>query len=484
MKAILMTSPRVARSAGPNTILGVVLTAYLMILLDLSIVYTGMPEIGRTMGMSPVMQTWVQNAYLLCFGGFLLLSARLGDTFGRRRILQVGVVLFTLASLVIGIAQTQYELIAARAVQGFGASILAPSVLAIISTTFPEGSERTRALAWYSVVAGAGASLGLVLGGIFAGLLSWRIGFLVNIPIGIGLMFAVARYIPDNAPTKGRFDVIGAIASTVGVGLLVYGLVSAADAGWLAPATLVTMALSIAVLGFFVWHEGRVDVPVLPLRLLRSRERSAAYLARMLYVGSIVSFFFFGTQLMQRGLGYSALQAGLGFLPMTLVQFAAAMAIPRVTRMVGGVPMLMGALLLISVGLFWLAFAGADASFWQLALPMVVIGIGNGAAMAPLTTSGVRGVEGRDQGAASGLVNVAHQLGGSIGLSVLIVIFAANANPQLASAAEMSHQVSAVFIGAAIMNLIALILTAIFILPANRKNADPTDPVTFPEPAE
>src|SRR5580765_6343257 len=147
-----MKSHRPVPPASPNTILGVVLVAYLMILLDLSIVYTGMPEIGKTMHMSPVMQTWVQNAYLLCFGGFLLLSARLGDTFGRRRILRVGVVLFTLASLVIGIAQSPYELIAARAVQGLGASILAPSVLAIISTTFAEGSERTRALAWYSIV--------------------------------------------------------------------------------------------------------------------------------------------------------------------------------------------------------------------------------------------------------------------------------------------------------------------------------------------
>ncbi|GEM_PF-3796959 len=164
-----MTSQRPIKAVGPNAILGVVLIVYLMILLDLSIVYTGMPEIGETMGMSAVMQTWVQNAYLLFFGGFLLLSARLGDTFGRRLILQLGIGPFTLASLVIGISQSQYELIAARAVQGLGASILAPSVLAVISTTFPEGSERTRALAWYSVVAGAGSSLGMVLGGIFAG---------------------------------------------------------------------------------------------------------------------------------------------------------------------------------------------------------------------------------------------------------------------------------------------------------------------------
>lgn len=468
MKAIPMT-PSSARAVSPNTILGVVLTAYLMILLDLSIVYTGMPEIGRTMGMGPVMQTWVQNAYLLCFGGFLLLSARLGDTFGRRLVLQVGVVLFTLASLVIGIAQTPYELIAARAVQGFGASILAPSVLAIISTTFPEGSERTRALSWYSVVAGVGASLGMVLGGVFAGLLSWRIGFLVNLPIGIGLVYAVARFIPESERSAGKFDILGAVTSTAGMGLLIYGLVNAANIGWLDPVTLASLALSAILLGFFFWYEGRAAVPVLPLRLLRSSERSAAYLGRMLYVGSMVAFFFFGTQYMQRVLGYSALQAGLGFLPMTLFTFVSAMAIPRVTRVIGGVPMLMLALLFIIAGLLWMSQAGAEAAYWQLALPMVLIGIGNGAAMAPLTASGVRGVQSRDQGAASGLVNVAHQLGGSIGLSALVVVFAANANAQLTPAAEMNHQVSAVLIAAAVMNVLALFLAAIFILPANRK---------------
>ncbi len=238
-----MTSQRPIKAVGHRTILAVVLIVYLMILLDLSIVYTGMPEIGETMGMSSVMQTWVQNAYLLFFGGFLFFSARLGDTFGRRPILQLGIVLFTLASLVIGTSQSQYELIAARAVQGLGASILASSVLANISTTFPEGSERTRALAWYSVVAGAGSSLGMVLGGIFAGLLSWRIGFLVNIPIGFGLLNAVVRFIPESERIGGKFDILGAVASTLGMGLLIYGLVSAADAGWLNPTTLNNLAL-------------------------------------------------------------------------------------------------------------------------------------------------------------------------------------------------------------------------------------------------
>lgn len=461
---------RSGQVAPPNTVLATVLTVYLMILLDLSIVYTGMPEIGRTMAMSPIMQTWVQNAHLLFFGGFLLLSARLGDTFGRKRALQLGVILFTLASLVIGFSQSSYELIAARAVQGLAASILAPSVLAVISTTFAEGSERTRALSWYSVVAGAGASLGMVLGGVFAGLLSWRIGFLVNLPIGIGLLFAINRTIPDGERMQGRFDIIGAVASTLGMGLLVYGLVNSAAQGWQTPVTLLSLGAAAVVLAFFLWFERRAAFPVLPLRLFASRERSAAYAGRMLYIGSMVSFFFFTTQFMQQVLGYTALQAGLGFLPMTVLTFGSAATIPRLTRVVGGPVLLIIALASMAVGLVWLAQAGATATYWQLALPMILIGIGNGTAMAPLTAAGVHGVEPRDQGAASGVVNVAHQLGGSIGLSVLIVVFASAAKPAASAATAIGHQISAAMLGAAVMNIVAIALAAAFILPASRSN--------------
>lgn len=469
-KAKLMTV-QPGQVANPNTVLATVLTVYLMILLDLSIVYTGMPEIGRTMAMSPIMQTWVQNAYLLFFGGFLLLSARLGDTCGRKRTLQLGVILFTLASLVIGISQSSYELIAARAVQGLAASILAPSVLAVISTTFAEGSERTRALSWYSIVAGAGASLGMVLGGVFAGLLSWRIGFLVNLPIGIGLLFAINRIIPDGERVQGRFDIIGAVASTLGMGLLVYGLVNSAAQGWQTPVTLLSLGAAVVVLAFFLWFERRAAFPVLPLRLFASRERSAAYAGRMLYIGSMVSFFFFTTQFMQQVLGYTALQAGLGFLPMTVLTFGSAVTIPRLTRVVGGPVLLIGALASMAAGLIWLAQAGATATYLQLAFPMILIGIGNGTAMAPLTAAGVHGVEARDQGAASGVVNVAHQLGGSIGLSVLIVVFASAADPAASGAAAIGHQINAAMLGAVVMNIVAIALAAAFILPASRRNS-------------
>ena len=457
-----MTPP----TSNPNTILAIVLTAYFMIVLDLSIVYTGLPEIGVTMALDPVSLSWVQNAYLLCFGGFLLLSARLGDAFGRKRIFLVGIVLFTLSSVVIGLSQTAWELIAARAVQGIGASILAPTVLSIISATFAEGRKRTRALSLYSMVAGFGASLGLVLGGIFAGLVSWRVGFLINLPVGIGLWFAVRRVLSETARTDARFDIPGAATSTIGSAALVYGIVNAAALGFGHPVTLTSFAVAILVLIGFVWIESRAAAPVLPLRLFASAERSVAYVSRMLVVGSIVAFFFFATQLMQQVLGFSPLWAGIGFLPMTIPTFIAALAVPRLAARLGQAGVLVIAIGLLAIGLFLLAQAGLGANYWTaVAIPMLILGFGNGAILGPLTTFGLRAVEPRDQGAASGMVNVAHQIGGSLGLSVLVVVFAAAGSSDLVGTALLSHQINMALLGAAAMNLLAIILILVFIAP-------------------
>ncbi|SEQ29875.1 drug resistance transporter, EmrB/QacA subfamily [Devosia sp. YR412] len=452
--------------SNPNTILAIVLTAYFMIVLDLSIVYTGLPEIGVTMALDPVSLSWVQNAYLLCFGGFLLLSARLGDAFGRKRIFLVGIMLFTLSSVVIGLSQTAWELIAARAVQGIGASILAPTVLSIISATFAEGRERTRALSLYSMVAGFGASLGLVLGGIFAGLVSWRVGFLINLPVGIGLWFAVRRVLSETARTDARFDIPGAATSTIGSTALVYGIVNAAALGFGHPVTLTSFAVAILVLIGFIWIESRAAAPVLPLRLFASAERSVAYVARMLVVGSIVAFFFFATQLMQQVLGFSPLWAGIGFLPMTIPTFIAALAVPRLAARLGQAGVLVIAIGLLAIGLFLLAQAGPSANYWTaVSIPMLILGFGNGAILGPLTTFGLRAVEPRDQGAASGMVNVAHQIGGSLGLSVLVVVFAAAGSSDLVGTALLSHQINMALLGAAAMNLLAIILILVFIAP-------------------
>jgi EmrB/QacA subfamily drug resistance transporter len=453
----------------PNTVLAVVLVTYLMIVLDISIVITGLPEIRRTLGFSPVALSWVQSAYLLCFGGFLLLAARMGDLIGRKRMLLAGIALFTLASFVIGAAQTPFELIAARAVQGVGAAILAPSVLALIATTFPEGPERTRALAWYSMVAGAGASLGLVLGGVFADQLSWRVGFLMNVPIGIALWIAARRILTETRQQSGAFDAVGAAASTIGMTALVYGIVQSAESGWADKGALWAIGAAAVLLAIFLVNEAHARQPILPLRLFANRERAAAYAARMLFIGSAVAFFFFSTQFMQEVLGYTPLQAGLGFLPMTIPTFVAAMAVPRLTRWLGNGLLLCFALALMAAGMLWLGQAGSDADFWMdIALPMIVLGFGNGAGLGPLTVAGVSGVEERDHGAASGLVNVAHQLGGSLGLGILIVVYAAVSAPGLCDAALLSHRIAAANTGAGLMNCLGLIVALLFVLPADR----------------
>ncbi len=429
-------------AARPAAVLAIVLTSYLMIVLDISIVITGLPEIQESLGLSAVGLSWVQNAYMLFFGGFLLLAARAGDVFGRKRMFLSGLVLFTGTSLLIGIAPSAEVLIGARALQGMGAAILAPSVLALISTHFAEGPERTRALAYYSMVAGVGSSLGLVLGGIFADQISWRVGFVMNVPIGLVLMLAASRILEETDRKPGAFDLVGAVTSTMGMGFLVYGIIRSAEYGWSDTVTDGTISLSLVFFVIFIVNEARVRQPMLPLRLFASRERSSAYGARMLFLGAMVSFFFFTTQFMQGVLGYSPLEAGIGFLPMTLPTFVAAVLVPKLTVRFGNGGLLAMALLMTAAGMLWLGQADASASYAAgVALPMILIGFGNGFALGPLTVAGVAGVTDADAGAASGLVNVAHQLGGTLGLSVLVAVFVNAGDASLVSSDLLAHRI-------------------------------------------
>lgn len=452
-----------------NRVLAVVLASYLMIVLDISIVITGLPDIQQGVGFSPVTLSWVQNAYLLCFGGFLLLAARAGDLLGRKRMLLGGLALFTTASLAIGLAATPAWLIGARAVQGIGAAILAPSVLTLISTTFPEGAERTRALAYYSMVAGAGSAFGLVLGGYFAGQISWRVGFLMNVPIGIVLMAGAVRVIRESELRTGTLDLLGALTSTVGMISLVFGIVQSADLGWDAPQTLTAVASGMVLLATFVAIEARAAQPIMPLHLFASRQRSGAYLARMLFLGGMVSFFYFTTQFLQRVLGYTPFEAGLAFLPMSLMTFVAAILVPGLTRRLGNARLLGIALALTATGLLWLSTADENARFaLEIALPMAVVGLGNGLSLGPLTVAGVAGVADHDQGAASGVVNVFHQLGGSLGLGLLVVVFASSNAPGLAGVHLLSHRIAMALTGAGAMLTLSLIAALLLVLPAER----------------
>nr|WP_315425774.1 MFS transporter [uncultured Albidiferax sp.] len=448
-----------------NILLAIVLASYAMIVLDISIVITGLPKIRESLGFSPTGLSWVHSAYTLAFGGLLLLGARAGDLMGRRRMFVVGLALFTAASLAIGLAGSPTWLVVARAVQGVGAAVLAPSTLALLSTNFAEGPERTRALGLYGAVAGVAASVGLVLGGILADLFSWRMGFFINVPLGLLLIWGAQRYIAETPRSTGRFDLLGALLSTAGMVALVYGLVHAAEESWLHWGTGGPLVASVVLLALFLMHESRAPQPILPLRLFASRERTGAYAARVLFLGGMIGFWFYTTQYLQGVLGMRPLQAGMAFLPATLVNFAVALAVPWLTKRVGNARLLAGGLAISALGMAWLSQVGADTSYLLgVALPMLLIGAGQGASLAPLTIAGVSGVPVEDAGSASGLVNVAHQLGGSLGLGLLVVVFAAAGPSGLDVHAELAHRIDSVMWAGAVMLALALVVALVCIV--------------------
>ncbi|MGF6114959.1 EmrB/QacA subfamily drug resistance transporter [Janthinobacterium lividum] len=456
----MKTAPDSAIPAAPHkaAILAIILVSYVMIVLDTSIVLTGLPKIHQELGFTDTGLAWVQSAYTLTFGGLLLLAARAGDVFGRRRMLQLGLALFTLASLAIGLARSPAMMIAARAIQGVGAAILAPSTLALLQTTFAEGRERTRAIALYSAVAGIAASVGLVLGGVLAEWLSWRVGFFINLPIGAAMLVAARRFIAESARSGGQFDVAGAASSTFGLSALVYGLIRSAGAGWGDALTQGALAAGVLLLAAFIAIERRAAQPVLPLRLFADAQRNAAYGARVLFLGAMIGFFFFSTQFLQVVLRYPPSLTGLAFLPMTLVNFGVALCVPRLTRRLGNARLLAMGLGLTLLGMAWLSRVDAGTAYWLgVALPMVLIGAGQGMALSPLTAAGVAGVPAQDAGAASGIVNVAHQLGSSLGLATLVAVVGLGAG-QLAGVPLLAHRVTVALGSASAMLALALLL--------------------------
>lgn len=454
------SSAKVARVPRPGIVLAIVLISYFMIVLDNSIVFTGLDRIRDDLAFTTSGLSWVQNAYALVFGGLLLLAARAGDLVGRRRMFIIGLTVFALASLLIGVAPSAEWMIASRALQGVGSAILAPTSLALLTAHFPEGPERTKAIAAYGSTAGIGASLGLVVGGVLADLLSWRVGFLINVPIGALLVVATAVYIEETSRIRGRIDVLGALLSTVGMAALVFGVTRSADEGWGDPLALTCLAAGLILLSLFVITEIRAAQPILPMRILMNRVRGGAFIARMLFAGAIFGYFFFISQYMQAVLGFSPLLAGLAFLPMTAVQFIVSLLVPRLTRRFGNAPLVAGGLAITLAGMVWLSFIGPGGGYWPaIALPMLLLGAGQGLGFAPLTAAGVFGIEARDAGAASGAVNVAHQLGGALGVSIMVAVASTMAPAgQVDAEAPAGIATGAVLLGIAFASALALIL--------------------------
>jgi EmrB/QacA subfamily drug resistance transporter len=457
--------PRRLSATPQSIVLAIILASYLMIVLDISVIITALPRIHRALHFSATGLSWVQNAYAVTFGGLLLLGARAGDLLGRRRVFMAGIALFTIASLLGGLAQSSAWLLGARALQGVGAAIAAPSTLALLTVSFREGRERTRAVAYYSAVAGGGGSVGLVLGGMLTQWASWRWGLFINVPIGAALIWLAPRYLPETETIHGHFDFRGAITSTLGMTALVYGFVRAAASGWGDRLTVASFVASVLLLTAFVVNERRHPHPITPLRLFASRQRSGAYVARVLVVGGIFSMFFFLTQFFQGARGYGALEAGLAFLPMTVVLFAMVRVAPRLVPRLGNTRLLIAGLLVALPGMAWLSQLGFDTPYFpQIALPLVLLGIGMGIVLTPLTSAGISGVAEDDAGAASGLVNTAHQLGGSLGLAILVSVFASathtpsHAPAGAAGAHLLAHGVATVLTGSTLFLALALLV--------------------------
>jgi EmrB/QacA subfamily drug resistance transporter len=405
--------------------LALLATAQFVVVLDASIVNVALPSIGRGLHFSQDSLSWVVNAYVLTFGGFLLLGGRAADLLGRRLVFIVGLIVFAFASLMGGLAQSEGWLIAARAAQGFGAALLSPAALSIVTTTFTEGAERNRALGVWGAVAGSGGAAGVLLGGILTSGLGWQWVLFVNTPIGIAAAFLAPRLIAESKADGGqrRFDIPGAVAVTAGLSILVYALVDAQKAGWGSFQKIGLLALSVLLLLAFTVIELRTKDPLVPFRIFRLPTVTGANVSGLLIGASLFSMFFFISLYMQQVLGYGALKAGVSYLPLAgFIIVSAGVASQLVTK-IGFKPVLLSGLALIAGGLIWFAQVPTNGSFAANILgPSLLAAVGLGFAFVPVTIAAVSGVQDREAGLASGLINTSQQLGGALGLAVLATV--------------------------------------------------------------
>ncbi|MFI6019968.1 MFS transporter [Streptomyces sp. NPDC051287] len=429
--------PGAARRQGrPGIALTVIAACQLMVVLDATIVNIALPHIQDALKFSTTDLTWVVSAYTLTFGGLLLLGARAGDILGRRRVFMTGILLFTFASLLGGLAQESWQLLAARALQGMGGAIASPTSLALITTTFPEGPERNRAFGVFAAVSAGGGAIGLLAGGMLTDWLDWRWVFFVNVPIGLLIVALTPQYINESQRHPGRFDIAGALTSTLGMVSLVYGFIRAAEDGWRDSLTLGSFGVAVVLLLAFVFIEARAKEPITPLRMFADRNRSGTYVIMLSLAAAMFGMFFYIVLFVQNVLGYSPIRAGLAFLPVTVAIAVGAGLSQRFLPRLGPKPFMMTGSALVVVGLTWQTFIKPDSSYLGGILgPMLVFGFGMGLNFVTATVTAVSGVAPHEAGAASGLLNAMQQVGGSLGLSILTTVFGSaskdEANKQL-----------------------------------------------------
>ena len=413
------------RVAHPALILLIIAGAQLMVVLDGTIVNIALPSMGNYFGKSQTSMTWALNAYTLAFGGLLLLGGRAGDILGRRRMFIVGLTLFTLGSFLAGIATSFEFLLVGRIVQGVGGAIASPTALSLITTSFEEGRERTRAFAVYAAVSGAGAALGLLLGGVLTDYFSWRWVLFVNVPIGVVLVLGAFAYVHESERYRGAFDVLGGLMSVFGMTGIVYGFIHAATDGWRNGITLFTLIGGVVTLVAFFGYQGKAKDPMLPLRVVRDRNRGGAYLVMLIVGAGMFGMFYFVTFFVQQVMQFSPLRTGFAFLPVAFVIGITSQLMTKLLPRFGPKPLITAGAVLLTAAMFWYSMVDEHSGYLNTFLPgMIVMATGMGCIFVPLTTVAVARVRNTDAGVASAMLNVGQQVGGSIGLSVLATVAA------------------------------------------------------------
>ena len=447
--------------------------AQFVVVLDASIVNVALPSIGRALDFSQSNLAWVVNAYVLTFGGFLLLGGRMADLLGRRRVFMAGLVLFAVASLAGGFAETEAQLIAARAVQGLGAAILSPAALSIVTTMFRDGAERNKALGVWGAVAGSGGAAGVLLGGVLTDTLGWEWVLWVNVPIGIGAAILAPTLIPESRSTSQarHFDAWGAVTITAGLSILVYALVDATDAGWGSAQTIGLLSLSALLHAAFVAIELRSRAPLVPFRIFRLRTLTGANVVGLLVGASLFSMFFFISLYMQQVLGFSAIKSGFSYLPLALTIIVSAGVASQLVTRIGFKPVLVAGMGFIAAGLLWFSQVSTEGGFTTDVLgPSLLAAVGLGFSFVPVTIAAVSGVEEREAGLASGLINTSQQIGGALGLAVLATIANSRTEDALAEGggagalpAALTEGFQAAFLGGACFALLGILLALVLI---------------------
>ena len=455
----------------------VLAVAYFMTIVDLTIVNVALPTIGRDLHFSESALQWVVTAYGLTFGGLLLLGGRAADLLGRRRIFLLGLAVFTAASLACGLARDDALLIVMRGVQGLGAAVVLPAALSIVMNMFAEGADRNKALGLWGGLGAAGATVGLITGGLLTKYAGWEYIFLLNVPIGLAALLLAPRVVPESRleTARRRYDPLGGLTVTGGLLLLVYAISTAPQDGWASGKTVASLIVAGLLLVGFVIVEARVEAPLLPLRIFRMRGVSGANAVGFLLGGSFYAFIFIGTLYMQQVLGYSALTTGLAWLAASLTSVALAGLSQLLVTRIGPAPILATGMALITGGTLWATQVGVHGTFWaDLAGPFFVAGAGTAFAFIPISIAGLTGVAERDAGLASGLLNTAQQLGGALGVAITSTVAASHTGTLAAAGRAAAGALTGGFQWALwVCTAIAVLAVPISFVVPRRAAADP-----------